>query len=105
MDTDAVIEDVKHPQKGKAALVEWFKNEVWQLNYYRAHMLYFIVVILIFSLIVYGEDLANNDHGVNGDKLRYIDALFLCCSAMTTTGKEAVAIAVEFIANACVDQA
>jgi len=53
-------------------------------------MLYFIVVILISSVIVYGEGLANASTQDDGSKLQYIDALFLCCSAMTTTGLNTV---------------
>ena len=86
---DDFAERVKHPREAKRTILKWFDDEVCQLNFYRAHMLYFIVIILLFSVIIYGEGLANNDHGVNGpimSKLRYIDALFLCCSAMTTTG-------------------
>lgn len=84
-----LTKDLKQPTRLKGGFLQWLSDEVVQLNFYRAHMLYFIVVILLFSVIVYGEGLANNDHGVNGpstSKLRFIDALFLCCSAMTTTG-------------------
>lgn len=80
---------VRLSKEAKATLRQWLDEEVLRLNFYRAHMLYFVVTILIASVIVYGEGIANNDHGVNGpsmNKLRYIDALSLCCSAMTTTG-------------------
>lgn len=49
-------------------------------------MSYFLVVIAISSVIMYGEGLANDKDEIGGTKLRYIDALFLCTSAMTTTG-------------------
>ena len=87
------IEDVKEPKRAKAAFLQWLDDEVLQLNFYRAHMLYFIMMSLLASVIVYGEGIANNDHGVYGasrTKLRYIDALFLCTSAMTTTGEPTV---------------
>jgi len=41
---------------------------------------------MITSVICYGQGLANASIEVEGSKLRYIDALFLCASAMTTTG-------------------
>ena len=88
---DMVAGAVRNPERAKSRSLAWWKNEVFQLNFYRAHMLYFIIVILVSSVIVYGEGIADNDHGVNGpsmSKLRYVDALFLCCSAMTTTGGE-----------------
>jgi len=53
-------------------------------------MSYFVLVIMIASVICYGEGLANASHEVDGSKLRYIDALFLCTSAMTTTGLNTV---------------
>ena len=86
---DEFVEDVKYPRQAKASIAQWIKDEVLQLNFYRAHILYFVFIILIASVILYGEGIADNDHGVYGSamsRLRYIDALFLSCSAMTTTG-------------------
>lgn len=80
------IEEVRNPHEAKEHFLQYLKNEVLHLNFYRMHMLYFIVVTLIGSVIVYGEGLANDPKQINGSPLRYIDALFLCCSAMTTTG-------------------
>ena len=68
----------------------FLRRDIFQLNFYRLHMLYFVIVIIISSVIVYGEGLANGATEINGTKLRYIDALFLCCSAMTTTGLNTV---------------
>lgn len=79
-------DEVQHPQEAKNHFLAYLRDDVFQLNFYRLHMLYFIVVIFTSSLMVYGEGLANGSTEVNGTKLRYIDALFLCCSAMTTTG-------------------
>jgi hypothetical protein len=83
--TDA-IEELRHPQQAKDDFVKYLKEEVFKLNFYRAHMLYFVVVIGISSAIVYGEGLANGPKGVGRAHLTYTNALFLCCSAMTTTG-------------------
>ncbi|KAL1639555.1 hypothetical protein SLS58_007859 [Diplodia intermedia] len=78
------IADVCHPHEAKEHFLHYLKKEVFHLNFYRMHMLYFVVVIVITSLVVYGEGLAN------GSPLKYIDVLFLCCSAMTTTGLNTV---------------
>lgn len=70
------------PQTRKQMLKRYLHDEIFQLNFYRAHMLYFLVTILVSSVIVYGSALADD----SAEELRYIDALFLSCSAMTTTG-------------------
>lgn len=80
------MEDVKNPKKAKRDFWKWIHEDVLQLNFYRVHMSYFILGILVSSVIVYGEGLSNAKQEINGGKLRYVDALFLCCSAMTTTG-------------------
>lgn len=49
------------------------------LNYFRVHMLYFIVMTLFWSAILYASN--TKDHHVP-----YIDCLFLSASAMTVTG-------------------
>ena len=64
-----------------------FREEVLQLNFYRVHMAYFIATILIASVIVYGSGLADDPKQAYGGHLEYVDALFLCTSAMTATGK------------------
>ncbi len=83
-------DEVQHPREAKQHFLQYIRDEVCHLNFYRLHMLYFILGILISSVIVYGEGLANGPTDINGTKLRYIDALFLCCSAMTTTGLNTV---------------
>lgn len=80
------IDELRNPQKAKDDFVKYFREEAFRLNFYRAHMLYFIIVIAISSVIVYGQGLANGPKEVGGAHLSYMDALFLCCSAMTTTG-------------------
>lgn len=80
------VDELRSPQKAKEDFKEYLRKEI-RLNFYRAHMLYFIGVIAISSVIVYGQGLANGPKEVGGAHLTYMDALFLCCSAMTTTGK------------------
>jgi len=63
------------------------KSNLFHLNFYRVHLAYFIFTILLASVIMYGS----TTNGNSGDAeaqfyLRYIDALFLCTSAMTNTG-------------------
>lgn len=81
------IDELRNPRKVKDNFIKYLKDEFWQLNFYRAHMLYFIVVIAISSVILYGEGLANGPKEVRDSHLSYMDALFMSCSAMTTTGK------------------
>ena len=64
-----------------------FREEVLQLNFYRVHMAYFVATILIASVIVYGSGLADDPKQAYGGHLDYVDALFLCTSAMTASGK------------------
>jgi len=49
-------------------------------------MLYFIVVIAISSVVVYGAGIAHGPKEYGQSHLTYMDALFLCTSAMSTTG-------------------
>ncbi|KAK7549418.1 potassium transport protein-like protein 1 [Phyllosticta paracitricarpa] len=79
-----------HGHGPKLHFWHYVKDEISHVNFYRLHMSYFVFVILISSLIVYGEGLANDPRQINGSRLRYIDALYLCCSAMTTTGLNTV---------------
>ncbi|KAF2852450.1 potassium transport protein-like protein 1 [Plenodomus tracheiphilus IPT5] len=80
------LEELRNPRKAKDDFVRYLRKEFCHLNFYRAHMLYFIVVIAISSLIVYGQGRANGPREVGDAHLTYMDALFLSCSAMTTTG-------------------
>ena len=50
-----------------------------RLNFYRLHLSYFILVILITSVILYGGN-------TSGYHVSYTDALFLCASAMCNVG-------------------
>ncbi|GHJ86990.1 hypothetical protein NliqN6_3392 [Naganishia liquefaciens] len=58
--------------------VKFRKLITGSLNFYRVHMLYFIITPLIISGIFYG---ANTEYQID-----YVDCLFLCVSAMTVTG-------------------
>lgn len=80
------IDELRDPRKAKDDFVKYLRNEILHLNFYRAHMLYFIVVIAISSVIVYGAGIAHGPKEYRDDHLTYMDALFLCTSAMTTTG-------------------
>jgi len=70
-------------------LPSWIRNI--RLNFYRLHLYYFIFTILLSSIIVYGST-TNGNSGNAQDQfnLRYIDALFLCASAMTNSGLNVV---------------
>lgn len=81
------LEELQSPRKAKDDFIKYMKNEVFRLNFYRAHMLYFIVVIFVSSLVVYGQGRADGPKELSSAHMTYTDALFLCCSAMTTTGK------------------
>eukprot|EP00898_Chlorokybus_atmophyticus_P002961 jgi/Chlat1/3666/Chrsp24S03841 len=62
----------------------WLRDH---LTYYRLHLTYFIVTILISSIFMWGN------WGENTQRLRYIDALFLSTSAMSVTGLATVDMA------------
>ncbi|OAG00389.1 TrkH-domain-containing protein [Paraphaeosphaeria sporulosa] len=80
-------DDELSPHKAKQEFIKSIRNELFTLNFYRAHMLYFIVVIAISSVIVYGEGIKNGPKdGYYDSHVSYMNALFLTCSAMTTTG-------------------
>lgn len=65
-----------------------------KLNFYRLHLLYFIITILLSSVIVYGSTTnGNSGHEEKQFYLRYIDALFLCTTAMTNSGLNVVNLA------------
>lgn len=55
------------------------RHDLFKVNFYRLHLLYFVVVIIIGSLFVF---LLPN----NGTNISYIDALMLSTSALTTSG-------------------
>ena len=75
----------------KSLLSRARNQNLFLLNFYRLHVLYFIFTILLSSLIVYGSGINGNSHDEEAKfKLRYIDALFLCTSAMTNTGLNTV---------------
>ncbi|KAH8723811.1 potassium transport protein-like protein 1 [Phaeosphaeriaceae sp. PMI808] len=80
-------DDLPGPQKAKDNFVKYLRTEVFTLNFYRTHMLYFIIVIAISSVIMYGAGIAQGPKEYTDDHVTYMDALFLCTSAMTTTGK------------------
>jgi hypothetical protein len=81
------IDELRHPRKAKDDFLKYLKKEIFTLNFYRAHMLYFIIVIAISSVIVYGAGIAHGPKGRYGeDHITYMDSLFLCTSAMSTTG-------------------
>ena len=80
------------PRDGGSKLLQSLRLEILQLNFYRVHMAYFIVVILIFSVIMYGSGIADNPTEDYGGRLEFIDALFICTSAMTSTGELIAAI-------------
>jgi hypothetical protein len=80
------IEELQNPGKAKKDFMRYLRHEFITLNFYRAHMLYFICVIAISSVIVYGVGVTHGPKEYRNDHLTYMDALFLCTSAMTTTG-------------------
>ena len=74
------------------AMIQHVRRRGWfQLNFYRAHVLYFLLTIIIASIIMYGSGInGNSDNAEALFKLRYIDAIFLCASAMTAAGLNSV---------------
>lgn len=86
------IDELGSPRKAKDDFLKYLRHEVFTLNFYRAHMLYFIIVIIISSVILYGVGIARGPKEYRDDHLTYIDALFLCTSAMTTTGMQSAHI-------------
>ena len=86
------IDELRSPRQAKDHFLKYLKDELFTLNFYRAHMLYFIVVIAISSVVVYGEGVKNGPKEYRDSHLSYMDALFLTCSAMTTTGTSGVKI-------------
>lgn len=73
---------------GRASSEAWkflrnTRTALFRLNFYRLHLLYFILVIVVSSVILYGSNTA-------GFSLAYIDAIFLCTSAMCSIGLSTV---------------
>lgn len=63
----------------------------FELNFYRVHVFYFAFTILLTSVILWGSGAKGNSNNDNARfALSYIDALFLCTSAMTNTGLNTV---------------
>ena len=65
-----------------------FLHEAAHLNFYRVHLLVFVFTPLIFSGIFYAS---NGPSPQN--QIAYIDALFMCTSAMAVTGLNSVLLA------------
>lgn len=80
------IDELQSPRKAKDNFIRYLREELFTLNFYRTHMLYFIIVIAVSSVIVYGVGILHGPKEYRDDHLTYMDALFLCTSAMTTTG-------------------
>ena len=74
------------------AIISRLKPHGWlQMNFYRLHVNYFILTIILSSVIMYGSGVnGNSDDAEALFRLRYIDAIFLCASAMTNTGLNTV---------------
>lgn len=67
------------------------RHGLLELNFYRVHIIYFLVTIVLSSIIMYGSGINGNSGDAEASfKLRYIDAIFLCASAMTNTGLNTV---------------
>ena len=67
------------------------RHGCFKINFYRVHVFYFLSTILLSSVIVYGSGVNGNTANAEAKfKLRYIDAFFLCASAMTNTGLNTV---------------
>lgn len=78
-----------HLKSWKDHLPSWLRNI--RLNFYRLHLYYFVFTILLSSIIVYGSTTNGNSGNAQEQfDLRYIDALFLCASAMTNSGLNVV---------------
>ena len=67
------------------------KYHGFELNFYRVHLLYFLLTTILSSIIMYGSGINSNSGNAEASfKLRYIDAIFLCASAMTNAGLNTV---------------
>ncbi|KAH8669127.1 cation transport protein-domain-containing protein [Xylariales sp. PMI_506] len=61
------------------------RRRLIRLNFYRCHLAYFVVTIIVSSAVLYGANPTSAD-GVGDARMSYIDAFFLAASTMTTTG-------------------
>ena len=53
----------------------------FEMNFYRVHLIYFLLTIILSSIIMYGSGIKDNSDDAQVQfKLRYIDAIFLCAS-------------------------
>ena len=67
------------------------RHDHFKLNFYRMHVICFLCTIILSSVIMYGSGVnGNSDDAEAHFKLRYIDAIFLCTSAMTNAGLNTV---------------
>ena len=73
-------------------MIQHVRRRGWfQMNFYRVHVLYFLLTIILGSIIMYGSGInGNSDDAEALFRLRYIDAIFLCASAMTAAGLNSV---------------
>src|SRR4051812_6457869 len=53
-------------------------SSLFYWNFYRIHLIYFVLVIILASVVLYGSNTSFH--------VSYTDAIFLCASAMTNTG-------------------
>ena len=80
-----------NPAKHVESLLTTIHTRVFHVNYFRLHLSYFVFVILLSSVIVYGSGINGNSNDEEASfYLTYVDALFLCTSAMTSTGLSTV---------------
>lgn len=94
-----MVSSAMMPFSSYSQLGAWVKKEA---NFFRVHLLYFLLVPLVFGAIFFG---ANGEfhiceyipsfiisHSLNAmhDIVAFIDSLFLCYSALTVTGLSTV---------------
>ena len=71
---------------GKSSIANYLggaRRALFHLNFYRVHLLYFILTIIVSSGIFYGSS-------TSSFRIGYTDALFLCTSAMCNVGLNSV---------------
>ena len=66
--------------------IQSINKYLFHWNFYRIHLTYFIVTIILFSVILYGSNA--------GFHLSYSDAIFMCASSMTNTGLNTINLSV-----------
>lgn len=87
---------VNKPKAVVSKLWQRFREEVCRLNFYRVLMAYFLITILNSSVIMYGSGIVDDPTEEYGGHLEYVDALFLCTSAMTATGRSNLAFRIYY---------